>query len=274
MDITTPTTIQLIPSSDAGMDPTDGVTRISTPVFSGLGEANGTVQLFANGDLVGTGRVGGDLTDGVDQDGAGLWEVASGQLDDGIYEIVAVVEDASGNLTRSESITIEIDTFAPNTPYLDLIPADDTGLSQQDNITFNRLPVFHMATLDPNQDEHLIPFNYKYRLYVRLDSGVERLVYDSTTDDSFPNSAVQDGFISLENLRRRIDLGVPDGVHDFKLEVEDRAGNISEDYLLGITIDGVLESPANGLSIDMSDASDSGMSNRERFNQIVIRTTM
>lgn len=268
VDITTPTTIQLIPSSDAGMDPTDGVTRISTPVFSGLGEANGTVQLFANGDLVGTGRVGGDLTDGVDQDGAGLWEVASGQLDDGIYEIVAVVEDASGNLTRSESITIEIDTFAPNTPYLDLIPADDTGLSQQDNITFNRLPVFHMATLDPNQDEHLIPFNYKYRLYVRLDSGVERLVYDSTTDDSFPNSAVQDGFISLENLRRRIDLGVPDGVHDFKLEVEDRAGNISEDYLLGITIDGVLESPANGLSIDMSDASDSGMSNRDNVTRI------
>lgn len=268
VDVTTPTTVQLVPSSDAGADPFDGVTRISSPVFSGLGEANGTVQLFANGELVGTGRVGGDRTDGVEQDGAGLWQVATGELDDGIYEIVAVVEDELGNLTGSLPITIEIDTLAPNTPYLDLLPADDTGISQQDNVTSNLLPTFHMATLDPNQDEHLIPFNYQYRLFVRLDSGVERLVYESSVDDTFPNSAIQDGFIRLENLRRPIDLGVPDGVHDFKLEVEDRAGNISEDYLLGVTIDTVLDRPSTGLSIDLSEASDSGMSNRDNVTRI------
>ncbi len=266
-DTDIPTTIELVSSSDTGMDSEDGVTRISAPVFAGLGEANGSVQLFANGELVGTGRVGGDLTDGREGDGVGLWQVTAGDLDDGIYEVLAVVEDEFGNLASSQTVTIEVDTFAPNTPYLDLLPADDTGLSNQDNVTANLLPTFHMATLDPNQDDHLNPFNYKFRLFVRLDSGVERLVYDSASDDGFPSSAYQEGFTSLENLRREIDLGVPDGVHDFKLEVEDRAGNISEDFLLGVTIDTQLL-PSGGVSLDLLGATDTGMSDRDDVTRI------
>ena len=267
-DVQVPTTIELVAASDAGMDPTDGVTRINAPTFAGLGEANGIVQLFANGQLVGTGRVGGDLTDGVEGDGVGLWQVTSGELDDGAYTVLAVVEDEAGNLTGSETVQIEIDTLAPNTPYLDLLPADDTGLSDQDNVTSNLRPTFHMATIDPNEDSHISPFNYKYRLFVRLDSGIERLVYDSATDDTFPGSVVDGGFTSLENLRRQIDLGVPDGVHDFKLEVEDRAGNISEDFLLGVTVDTVLDAPDTGLMVDMLSSSDTGMSARDDVTNI------
>ena len=267
-DVQVPTTIELVAASDAGMDPTDGVTRISAPVFAGLGEANSTVQLFANGQLVGTGLVGGDLTDGVPDDGIGLWQVTSGQLADGRYDVVAVVQDGSGNLTSSESVEIEIDTLAPNTPFLDLLPTDDSGLSNQDDVTNNLRPTFHMATLDPNQGSHISPFNYKYRLFVRLDSGIERLVYNSAEDDSFPPSAFQDGFTSDENLRRLIDLGVPDGVHNFKLEVEDRAGNISEDFLLNVTVDTVLDTPAAGLTVDMLSSSDTGMSARDDVTRI------
>lgn len=263
VDLEIPTTIQLVPSSDTGMDPTDGVTNTSVPVFNGLGEANGRVQLFVNGELVGTGQVGGDLTDGIEGNGVGLWEVSAGFLDEGLYDVFAVVEDEAGNLNTSETVQIEVDTLEPNTPYLDLLPANDSGISDQDNITSSLQPTFNMATIDPNQDDHANAFNYKYRLFVQLDSGVERLVYDSSTDDTFPEGSSDGTFVSLENLRRQIDLAVPDGVHNFKLEVEDRAGNISHDFLLGVTIDTVLDAPAGVVSIDMLASSDTGMSDRD-----------
>ena len=67
--------------------------------------------------------------------GLGVWEITSEPLDDDVYEIVALVEDEAGNFVRSESLTIEVDTIAPNTPFLDLRESDDTGRHNDDNIT-------------------------------------------------------------------------------------------------------------------------------------------
>ena len=262
-------TIDLISSSDAGMSDVDNVTNIDQPAFNGVGTIGTEVRLVNDqGEIIGTATVGGDASNGVLGDGLGRWEITSEPLADGVYTAFAELEDNFGNVDTTETITFEIDTLQPNTPFLDLIPTSDTGLSDQDNVTSTLLPTFHMATEDPNQDDHLSQFNFKFRLFLRLDSGVERLVYDSVADDTFPASAVEDGFISLENLRREIDLGVPDGVHNFKLEVEDRAGNISEDFLLNVTIDTVLDTPDGAVGIDLASGSDSGMSEFDNVTRI------
>ena len=149
----------------------DNVTGIRQPAFSGVGEAGATVRLFADGELVGIGEVQTDATNGNARDGLGVWEITSEPLDDGIYEFTAQVEDWAGNVAAPDPLTVEIDTLAPNTPQLDLLPGDDTGLSQEDNVTSELLPTFNMATLDSSEEEHLNRFNFKYRLFVRLDSG-------------------------------------------------------------------------------------------------------
>lgn len=266
-----PPTVELQSSSDTGMSSEDLVTSINRPAFSGVGEVGSTVRLFAGENLVGVGEVQSDATDGNPDDGLGLWEITSEPLDDGLYEITAQVEDWAGNVATTSSLTIEVDTIAPNTPQLDLLPDDDTGFSKQDNVTSELLPTFNMATVDSNREIHISPFNFNYRLYVRLDSGVERKVYDSAEDTEFPASAAEDGFTRLENLRRQIDLGVPDGVHNFKLEVEDRAGNISTDTLLNVTIDTVLDTidpEAPVVAIDLIAGSDTGMSDRDDVTRI------
>ena len=243
-----PLTLDLITESDSGMEDADDVTKFNNPTFSGTGDVGAAVSLFAGDQLIGSGTVGGDASDGIEGNGLGAWEITSGTLDDGVYSVRAVVENDNGSVA-SEPITIEIDTLQPNTPLLDLMPSTDTGESQTDNITSSINPSFNMATIDPNQDAHLSEFNYKYRLFVRLDGGVEELVYDSVTDDTFPNSAFDGVFTNLENLRRTIARGLPDGTHNFKLEVEDRAGNISEDFLLDVTVDSELLTAADGVNL-------------------------
>ena len=263
--------IDMLMASDSGMDDGDNVTGIDQPAFTGVGEVGSTVRLLANGELVGVGEVQSDDSDGVPGDGLGQWEITSEPLDDGVYNISADIEDWAGNVESTGALQIEVDTLAPNTPQLDLLPANDTGLSDQDNVTSDLLPTFNMATIDPNQDDHLIGFNYKYRLFNRLDSGVELLVYDSASDTSFPGSVFQNGFTSLENLRRSIALAVPDGVHNFKLEVEDRAGNISTDTVLDVTIDTMLDTAnpnAPAVDINLLDGSDSGMDARDNVTKI------
>ena len=261
----------MLATSDSGMFDDDNVTGMQQPAFGGQGEVGSTVRLFANNELIGVGTVQADSTAGTEDDGIGQWEITAEPLDDGVHEIRVEVEDWSGNVAVAGPLTIEVDTLAPNTPQLDLLPADDSGLSDQDNVTSTMRPDFNMATIDPNADAHLSEFNYKYRLFVRLDSSVERLVYDSSTDNLFPGSVFQDGFTSLENLRREITSGVPGGVHNFKLEVEDRAGNISTDTLLDVTVDFVLDTinPEDPrVHIDLLDGSDTGMNDADNVTRI------
>ena len=255
------------------MSDADQVTNQRQPAFHGVATVGAEVRLIALTDtgeqVLGQGTVGGDASNGVLDDGWGVWQIESSALDDGVYSVVAEVEDGLGNTERTQVLQLEVDTIAPNTPQLDLLPSDDSGISDQDNVTNSSLPSFHMATLDANDQNHLRAFNFKYRLYVRLDSGIERLVYNSSTDPTFPASAIDGGLTSLDNLRREIDVAIPDGVHNFKLEVEDRAGNISADTLLNVTVDTQLLTPDPGVvTLDLTAASDTGMSDRDNVTRI------
>ncbi len=169
-----------------------------------------------------------------------------------MYAITASVEDQAGNVMGiSAGVIIEIDTYAPNTPYLDLITADDAGRSDVDNITRVNTPVFTAAISDPNELIHLFGTNLRYRIYDRTEGSGDMLIYDS-------------GALLNTNSVNTGPLGpMADGVHNLKLEVEDRAGNISSDFLLQVIVDTVPPPASFGEPTDSFDGlhadSDSGV---------------
>jgi len=253
-----PSTPDLAASSDSGASATDNVTNVSAPAFQGTGEAGAKVRIFADGVLVGQGVVGTDGTDGDPDNCTGSWEITVEPLADGVYDITAVVEDAAGNISdRSEALQIEIDTIRPDTPLLDLVEDDDTGRHDDDNITNENAPRVTMTTEDPNADLHQLLFedNLVFRIFDRFEETGEFLLYDSAQDDAVDDQNVPaDDFTILELIletlpeqfialnpagNAAVDAGgfLEDGVHNLKLEAEDRAGNISRDFLLDLLID-------------------------------------
>ncbi|QDS99895.1 Ig-like domain-containing protein [Adhaeretor mobilis] len=249
-------TIVLTPTSDTGMLSTDGVTKINEPSFVGVGPENSTVRLFAQpltpaGAVVGspvlvaTGTVGSDNTDNVAGDGQGAYALTSDPLTDGRYSFFVQFETDAGLLSPQIALPTDlfIDTVEPNTPFLDL--TSDTGRSDADEITQSSLPTFVMRSNATLAGGAANPFanDVKFRLYARPDGNIgapETLVYDSFTD-----ATLGGGFTTLASLTRTVSLTIndpagapfPDGVHNFTLEIEDRAGNISHDFLLPVTID-------------------------------------
>ncbi len=270
--------LNLLDSSDSGMDNQDNVTSIMQPAFDGVSEVNSKVTVFARGVdpatgapmgpvlLIGSGLVGSDGTDGNAANGLGAWEVTVEPLVDGVWDIFTRFEDQAGNISNtSESLRIVVDTEAPNTPFLDLL--DDTGRHNFDNITKDNQPMVSMTTTDPNVQlaEVLFADNLKFRIYDRFENNAEVLIYDSATD-GVADGAVVDMFTALNQLTRPLPNAVgvlADGFHNLKLEVEDRAGNISHDFLLEIVVDTVTPPVSFGLPTSTVDGlnaeSDSGV---------------
>ena len=179
----------------------------------------------------------------------------------GIWELR--VEDSTGGNTGTlnswtldlqSPLMVVIDTEAPNTPLLALV-------GDSDNVTANNMPAVTMTSTDPNIafSELLFQDNLKFRIYDRYENTAEFLLYDSALDtaeddDNVSNDgftvntlieemlpeqffnlfggAEQDAVIDVDGVGK-----LADGMHNLKLEVEDRAGNISHDFLLKITVD-------------------------------------
>ncbi len=183
-------------------------------------------------------------------------------------------------------LMVVIDTVEPNTPFLDLL--DDTGRSNVDNITRDNTPRVSMTTTDPNIafSQLLFTDNLKFRIFDRYQSNAEFLLYDSALDpaadalltagDMFTalqiiTTTLPEQFFAIFGAANPAVINVggtgtlADGVHNLKLEVEDRAGNISHDFLLPITIDTTVPPVSFGLpgaasEIDgLAAASDTGV---------------
>ena len=147
-----------------------------------------TIRIFANGELVGEGLVLSDESDWIPTDGLGLFEVTLSPLADGTYDLTVEVEDLAGNivaydpaLNEGTTVDLEVDTAAPNTPFLDLLSTSDSGRSDVDNITNDNTPTLSATTEDPNESAHIIAENLRFRIYDRPQGGAEVLVYDSLT---------------------------------------------------------------------------------------------
>lgn len=225
-----PSIPDLLTSSDSGNRDDDNVTSIAAPAFSGTAEANTKVHVFANDQLVGQGVSGTN----------GDWEVTVEPLDDGAYEITTVIEDLAGNRSDpSAPLEVWVDTVAPNTPYLDLI--SDTGRHDADEVTNGNRPEV-TVTANDTEDGNGNPFwhDIKYRIYDRpgdAGSDGEVLIVDSWaalgdfSDGGFFNHVL------TQELNDPAGAPLNDGVHNLKLEVEDRAGNLSHDFLLVTVVD-------------------------------------
>lgn len=99
-----PTTPDLAPASDNGGSATDNATSVTTPLFTGRGEANAQVSLFDGATLIGTGTVGA----------LGNWAVQSKVLAVGTHSISARIVDAAGNASAtSGSLAVTITTTPP-----------------------------------------------------------------------------------------------------------------------------------------------------------------
>jgi hypothetical protein len=129
-----PSVPDLAASSDTGTSNTDNITADTTPTFTGTSEAGATVQLRADGNVVGTGVATGTS-----------WTVTANALAAGTYLFTATQLDAAGNgpSPASGSLSVEINTAVPAAPSApDLVAASDTGPSNTDNITSDTTPTF------------------------------------------------------------------------------------------------------------------------------------
>lgn len=153
-------------------------------------------------------------------------------------------------------LMVIIDKTAPNTPYLDLLDVSDTGRNNRDNITRNNRPLVSMTTTDPNLPVLQLMYadNFKFRIYDRYENGAQEvLIYDSAQDPLADANTSLLGFEAMFTAALQLTKQLPfltpaspaitaagalaDGVHNLKLEVEDRAGNISADFLLTLIVD-------------------------------------
>ena len=244
-------TLRLLESSDTG-DLGDGVTKIAQPAFGGVAEANAQMRVLATDvetettQIVGQGVVNSDESN-VQSDGLGTWEITVEPLADGVYDIVAQVEDRAGNIaTMSAPLRVEIDSevFVPapgpvsvSTARLDLVASDDTGRHDADDVTRVAAPLLSATVYDALGDVPLAEDSFIYRIFDRPTEGGEVLIYDSF--------AVLDGYTDRSRLFTTADgeFGdsilptLTDGSHTLKLEVEDRSGNISQGLLPNLVID-------------------------------------
>jgi len=135
-----PSQADLVASSDSGVSASDDITNDNTPTFDGTATDVATVNIYADGNLVGSAPVGG----------GGAWSATASALADGARVITATIVDADGDESPlSGPLTVTIDTVAPAQPgAMDLQTASDSGVSGTDNITNINTPVFDLASTD------------------------------------------------------------------------------------------------------------------------------
>ena len=224
---------QITPSFDTGMNPTDGVTSNNELLVFGTSEANAKVRvLFDDVDAGIAAVVAGETAAGTD----GSWQFALPTLSDGHYRIFTEVIDLAGNSSGpSDKFEFWIDTSAPSTARLALL--SDNGRFENDHISSINKPIVAITAADAS-DDPAFPHDLKYRLYLLPDgSATEVLLVDSfAAAGDFVTSGTFTFTLSL-SLNSAAGDPFPDGNHRLRLEVEDRAGNVSESAPLELTID-------------------------------------
>ncbi|KQN34274.1 hypothetical protein ASE92_11725 [Pedobacter sp. Leaf41] len=121
-------------SSDSGQSNVDGITNVTTPIFTGTAESGTTITLYDNGSTI----IGSIVATG------GVWLITSTSLSTGAHNITASARDAAGNTGPvSGALSIIIDNVAPVAPsQAALTGASDSGISTTDGITNITKPTF------------------------------------------------------------------------------------------------------------------------------------
>jgi hypothetical protein len=110
-----------------------GLTKDSTPVLSGKAEQGSTVEIWKNGQLIGTAQT----------DNEGNWKFISPVLEDGKHDFSVVVVDQVGNKSLpSTPWIVEVDTIAPENQGIGQISDDDGAPIVSGEETEDSTPTF------------------------------------------------------------------------------------------------------------------------------------
>jgi hypothetical protein len=186
-----PSAPDLQATSDSGCSSTDNITNVTTPTFA---VAGGPYFRFSRNGT----QISGNYESGT--------SYATPAQADSTYTYTVAAVDATGNVsTLSSGLSVTIDTVAPPVPSApDLRATGDTGISNTDNITSARYPVFSLTGGTP---------------YFRFYRGDTRLSGSYATGSTFTAAAQ------------------PDGTWSYALAAVDVAGNESAQSQLSVTID-------------------------------------
>ncbi|ECK7229799.1 Ig-like domain repeat protein, partial [Salmonella enterica subsp. enterica] len=216
-------TVMLHDSADSGVKG-DMITKINTPLFTGMAEANAKVSIYVDGVLSGEAIAGDD----------GVWNFQfTTALSDGSHDVTVKVEDIAGNTASSSAYNFQIVTQTQK-PTIELV--NDTGGDNTDHIINEKNPAL-TGTAAPYST---------VKLYV---DGA--LIAEVRTN--------KDG---RWEYTLKADQGLVDGDHRITASVEDIAGNIAHSDPFLISVDTAISIPIVSLSPDSdSGISDDNLTN-------------
>ncbi len=215
-------------ASDSGVSSSDRITKVTTPTLTGTAEVDATVNLFADGALVGTGTA-------VD----GVYTIVSSVVSSGVHQFTARATDQAANQGPvSAGAGVTIDTTAPTgTSAPVLSAASDSGVSDSDRLTNVQTPEFVGAAEAGSS--------------VALYSAATLIGTGTTTDGSYSITA---SVLST-------------GPHTVTVTVTDVAGNTSASSpSVVITID--YTAPAKPGTIVLPAAYDTGRSTADKITSV------
>jgi hypothetical protein len=143
-----PGTPDLLSADDSGASSSDNLTatqavRIDVPLIASGSENFEAGQVLTLIDA--SGQVLASRTLNSADVNANSYQFTAGPFSDGVYVLRARISDGA-NVATSGSLTLTIDTRVPGTPGApDLLTADDTGLSSNDNTTSVTTPTVRIA---------------------------------------------------------------------------------------------------------------------------------
>ncbi|EDO2129648.1 Ig-like domain repeat protein [Salmonella enterica] len=204
-------TVMLHDSADSGVKG-DMITKINTPLFTGMAEANAKVSIYVDGVLSGEAIAGDD----------GVWNFQfTTALSDGSHDVTVKVEDIAGNTASSSAYNFQIVTQTQK-PTIELV--NDTGVDNTDHIINEKNPAL-TGTAAPYST---------VKLYI---DGA--LIAEVRTN--------KDG---RWEYTLKADQGFVDGDHRITASVEDIAGNIAHSDPFLISVDTAISIPIVSLSPD------------------------
>ncbi|HAB1660553.1 TPA_asm: Ig-like domain repeat protein [Salmonella bongori] len=204
-------TVMLHDSADSGVIG-DMITKINTPLFTGIAEANAKVSIYIDGVLSGEAIAGDD----------GVWNFQSTTiLPDGSHNVTVKVEDVAGNTASSSAYNFQIITQTQK-PTIELV--NDTGIDSTDHIINEKNPAL-TGTAAPYST---------VKLYI----------------DGVLFAEVKTNKDGVWGYTLKPDQGLTDGDYKITATVEDVAGNVAHSDPFSISVDTTISVPVISLSPD------------------------
>lgn len=223
----TPAVTDMTATSDTGLFDNDNITSISTPTFTGSCTDGDTINLYVD-----------TVFNSSSVCSSGTYAITAAALAEGSRAITVSATDPVGNESaRSLVLSTLIDVTAPSAPaVVDLVTADDSGLSNSDNITSVTSPGF--AGSCTNND-------------------TITLVIDGSATTATQQCAAASYALTAPTT-------LADGSHDISIRATDLAGNTGADSTpLSLLID--TAAPVQPASPDLNDLSDTGLSTTDNI---------